>query len=89
MTKKPEQKITHLLVPNDVVQTRQIKCAYCPLASAGAVQVEDPKKPGKQNFIRACNKHKSRAIQDATRQLRRYHKKRVVIDVGGLDDGGQ
>lgn len=69
-------KIDHVILPNDT----PIACNYCDLAAVGAVQVEDPAKPGKQTFVRACAKHKSKAMREARKVLKNVYQKRVIID---------
>lgn len=70
--------VDHVLIPNDEIVLAQ--CAFCKKPAAGAVEVKDPAKPEAQVFIKACNTHKDKAMRKAASVLRRYYKKRVVID---------
>lgn len=73
--------INHVIIPNDDPLTRRAQCAFCKRAADGAVQVQDPNKLGKQTFIMACAKHKLKAIAKASSVLRKYYKKRVIVDI--------
>lgn len=70
-------KIDHVILPNDT----PIACNYCDDPAVGAVQVEDPNNDkGKQTFVRACAKHKSKAMREARKVLKNVYQKRVIID---------
>lgn len=71
-------EVTHVIIPHDNIVLAQ--CAFCPKPATGAVEVKDPAKPEAQTFIKACNTHKEKAMRKAASVLRRYYKKRVVID---------
>lgn len=69
--------IDHVVLPNDVA----LACNYCDDPAVGAVQVEDPNNDkGKQTFVRACAKHKSKAMREARKVLKNVYQKRVIID---------
>lgn len=67
--RKKRQKTIDVLIPSI---PRPIKCEYCDEPSAGAMTLsKDPTRP-QQVVIRACLKHKQKALDDITERIQAH-----------------